>query len=111
MRRSDLRKLLAIFSMLFIAPVMLLFGISAWLYLNEVETAERVTHQTEKLQLAQSREVLENHLHNAIRDLMFLADIDELRRPPTFFDQNRSNEALVRHFKSMAERKGQYDQI
>ncbi|MEW8296299.1 MAG: PAS domain S-box protein [Candidatus Thiodiazotropha sp.] len=111
MRRSDLRKLLAIFSMLFIAPVMLLFGISAWLYLNEVETAERVTRQTEKLQLAQSREVLENHLHNAIRDLMFLADIDELRRPPTFFDKNRSNEALVRHFKSMAERKGQYDQI
>ncbi|MBT2968472.1 MAG: PAS domain S-box protein [Candidatus Thiodiazotropha sp. (ex Ctena orbiculata)] len=111
MRRSDLRKFIGIFSMLFVAPAILLIGISAWLYLNEVETADKVTHQSEKLQLVQSREMLENHLHNAIRDLMLLADIDQLRRPLTSPGQNRNNETLTRYFKSMVERKGQYDQI
>lgn len=111
MRRSLYRKLRIIYALLFMPPSLLLIGISIWLYLGEVESNLALVKKTEALQLVQSRYVLENHLQNAIRDLMYIANSDNVRQLVNTPVSRRNHEVLARDFKTMIEKKGFYDQI
>ncbi|MBW9266860.1 MAG: PAS domain S-box protein [Candidatus Thiodiazotropha sp. (ex. Lucinisca nassula)] len=111
MKRSLIRKYGRIFALMFVPPVALLFGVSAWLYNTDIENGAVLTRQSEMLSLNQSKSVFEQLLQGAIQDLMFIAAVDDLRQLAIPSASDRYTELLALDFKSMAEKKGQFDQI
>ncbi|MES9994288.1 MAG: PAS domain S-box protein [Candidatus Thiodiazotropha sp.] len=79
--------------------------------MSEISAIKVLMQQTDRLRVTQSRELVESHLRNAMQDLLILADFKEvllvLKRPHT----TRHSRILAQRFKSIAERRGLYDQI
>ncbi|MEW8522962.1 MAG: PAS domain S-box protein [Candidatus Thiodiazotropha endolucinida] len=111
MKRSLIRKYGSIFAAMFVPPVMLLFGVSAWLFTTDIENAAVLTRQSEMLSLNQSKSVFEQLLQGAMHDLMYIAAVDDLRQFAIPSERGRYSELLALDFKSMVEEKGQFDQI
>ncbi|MES9827344.1 MAG: PAS domain S-box protein [Candidatus Thiodiazotropha sp.] len=111
MKRSLIRKYGRIFSLMFVPPVVLLFGVSAWLFNTDIESGAELTRQSEMLSLNQNKSMFEQYLQAAIQDLMFIAAVDDLRQLKMPSGKNRYAELLALDFKSMAEEKRKFDQI
>ncbi|MEW8187493.1 MAG: PAS domain S-box protein [Candidatus Thiodiazotropha endolucinida] len=111
MKRSLIRKYGGILAAMFVPVIVLLLGISIWMFNNEVHSRRMLTQQSEMLTLYQGESVLEHLLRNAVQDLMFLASVEDLRQLIAQPGIDRNNERLALVFKSMIEEKEQFDQI
>ncbi len=111
MRQSFVREFSKHFLKLFIPPISLLVAITVWLYLNEVETGLRLMKNSERLHVDQGKYHFESQLHNAIQDLIFIANSENIQRLVNNPDSNRYAEIVAHDFKTLVETKGRYDQI
>ena len=81
------------------------------MFINEVDSKRMLVKQSEMLNLYQSETVFEHLLESAIKDLMFLASVEDLQQLVIQPEINRSAERVALIFKSMLEEKQQFDQI
>ena len=111
MTRKHLKSYGVKFSLLFLPPLIFLFGISAWLFNIERESELSLIQQSQKFNIEQQQYLFEHEVIGAVQDLLFLTSLNDIHQVIEQRESRHLRDLLASEFKTLMEYKGIYDQI